>query len=69
MAALTGGEESRCAAMAGDESASGRAETRGQVLVSRLAEMTADIMRASLDRHGRGPRTASAASGRLPALY
>jgi hypothetical protein len=68
MATLTG-EESLCPAMAGDESVSSRAETRGQALVSRLAEMTADIVRASLDRHDRGPRPASAAGGRLPALY
>lgn len=75
MDALTRGGEGLCAAIASDEStagsapASGRPETRGQVFLSRLAEMTTDIVRTSLDRHDRGPRAASAVSGRLPALY
>jgi hypothetical protein len=75
MAALTGGGESLCAATASDESAagpppaSGRPGTRGQIFLSRLAEMTADIVRASLDRQDRGPSLDAAVTGRLPALY
>lgn len=71
MAALTAGEES----LRADESAigpapvNGRPEARGQDFLSRLAEMTADVVRASLERHECGSCATSAAGGRLPALY
>lgn len=71
MAALTRGGESLCAAMSSDEStgASQRPETRRQLFLSRLAEMSADIVRTSLDRPASGLRANAAVAARLPALY